>query len=67
MSGDEPKFGYGREHRPLWSERDRDAEQVRDVLRRAGLSEFGEDRDGFVVKGGEIGQPFAVAFTGPSR
>ncbi|MEU0484038.1 hypothetical protein ABZ260_33250 [Streptosporangium sp. NPDC006013] len=65
MSGDEPRFGYGRGRRPLWSERDRDAERVRDALRGAGLAEFGEDQDGFVVESGETGQPFAVAFTGP--
>ncbi|MFI6798180.1 hypothetical protein [Streptosporangium canum] len=64
MSDDGPRFGYGRGRRPLWSERDRDAERVRDALRRAGLAEFGDDWDGFVVEGGREDQPFAVAFTG---
>jgi hypothetical protein len=38
MNGDadRPEFGYGKGGRPLWSLRDRDAEQIRAVLRRAG-------------------------------
>ncbi|WP_433381402.1 hypothetical protein [Streptosporangium sp. CA-115845] len=64
MSDDEPKFGYGLGRRPLWSERDRDAERVRDTLRGTGLMEFSDGRNDFVVEGGGTGQPFLVAFTG---
>ena len=42
MSDDEPDFGYGRGGRPLWIVRDRGAEGVREVLRRAGRREFGD-------------------------
>ncbi|MEV6982152.1 hypothetical protein AB0M95_12945 [Sphaerisporangium sp. NPDC051017] len=67
MSDDEPKFGYGLGQRPLWSERDRDAERVRDALRGAGLVELSDGRNGFVVEGGGMGQPFLVAFAGPAN
>lgn len=65
QSADEgPEFGYGKGRRPLWNARDRDAEQIRRLLRRAGCKEFGQkhrngDRGGFVVEGG--GKPFHVA------
>ncbi|MGN9789165.1 hypothetical protein ACTMTF_47785 [Nonomuraea sp. ZG12] len=64
MGDDEPRFGYGQGRRPLWSERDRDAERVRDALRAAGLMEFSDSRAGFVVEGGGAGRPFLVAFAG---
>ncbi len=74
MSDDErPPFGYGADRRPLWSVRDRDAEQVRVVLRRGGHREFGERRefsercDGFVVEGANTSEdgpePFSVTCT----
>jgi hypothetical protein len=52
MSDEGPEFGYGQGRRPLWNERDRDAERVRDILRGAGLAEFSDTRPGFVVEGG---------------
>ena len=48
---EEPKFGHGRGDRPLWIERDRDAEAIRVVLRRARCDEFGNRHGGFVVEG----------------
>jgi hypothetical protein len=45
MSDERPAFGYGQGQRPLWSERDRDAERVRDILRGAGLVEFNDTPD----------------------
>jgi hypothetical protein len=39
ISDERPEFGYGQGRRPLWNERDRDAERVRDILRGAGLTE----------------------------
>ncbi|WP_433257983.1 hypothetical protein ACQPYK_22065 [Streptosporangium sp. CA-135522] len=57
MGDDEPRFGYGQGRRPLWSERDRDAEQIRDALRAAGPMEFSDSRAGFVVEGGGTGAP----------
>ncbi|MEU8319642.1 hypothetical protein AB0C33_14820 [Nonomuraea sp. NPDC048881] len=65
MGDDEPRFGYGQGQRPLWSERDRDAEQTRDALRAAGLMEFSDSRAGFVVEGWGTRRPFLVAFAGP--
>jgi hypothetical protein len=53
-----PEFGFGVGPRPLWTERDRDAERIRIILRDAGCSEFGSRRGGFVVEGGN---PFLVA------
>jgi hypothetical protein len=44
--------------------RDRDAEQIRAVLRRARHRELTERQDGFVVEGGGGGTPFLVACTG---
>ncbi|MGW4412381.1 hypothetical protein ACWEJ6_50875 [Nonomuraea sp. NPDC004702] len=63
MGDDKPEFGYGAGGRPLWTVRDRDAEVIRMVLRKAGRREFSERRDGFVVEGGEDGAPFLVACT----
>lgn len=61
MSGDEkPRFGYGKDGRPLWSVRDRDAEAVRELLRKAGHREAGDGRGGFVVEGED---PFSVTCT----
>ncbi|MFI7422586.1 hypothetical protein [Nonomuraea sp. NPDC049684] len=51
MGDDEPRFGYGQGQRPLWSERDRDAERTRAALRAAGLMEFSDSRAGFVGEG----------------
>ncbi|WP_331733150.1 hypothetical protein OG948_60290 (plasmid) [Embleya sp. NBC_00888] len=59
--GEAPEFGFGRRGRPLWTERDRDAEDVRRVLRRARCREFSDRRGGFVVEGGADGGPFALA------
>ncbi|MEV5824268.1 hypothetical protein AB0L25_01685 [Spirillospora sp. NPDC052242] len=65
---DEPAFGYGRHRRPLRTRRDRDAETVRDVLRRAGHREYGRPRDGFcVIDGGDGGLPFIVACASRTR
>ncbi|MDP9869122.1 MULTISPECIES: hypothetical protein [Streptosporangium] len=36
MSDDKPESGYGAGGRPLWTARDRDAEVIRTVLRKAG-------------------------------
>jgi hypothetical protein len=59
---DQPPYGYGKHGRPLWSERDRDAEAIRAVLRRAGCREFTELHGGFAVEGGhQAGEPFYVA------
>jgi hypothetical protein len=52
------------EKRPIWNKRDRDAEQIRIILRDAGCKEFSQHRDGFVVEGGDSGSPFFVACTG---
>ncbi len=67
MSDDEPEFGYGRGGRPLWTVRDRDAEGVREVLRKAGRREFGDDHGGFAVEGGHGGDPFMVACADDAR
>ncbi|MEU5869161.1 hypothetical protein OIE67_20085 [Nonomuraea fuscirosea] len=61
MSDDKPEFGYGAGGRPLWTARDRDAEVIRTVLRKAGRREFSERHGGFVVEGGGDGRPFHVA------
>jgi hypothetical protein len=68
MSDDErPAFGYGKHGRPLWSVRDRDAETIRALLRRAGHREFSERRGGFAVEGANASQdgpePFSVTCT----
>ena len=65
-SNDMPTYGYGRGRRPLWTERDEAAEQIRAVLRSAGHRERGKpwggkSKPGFVVEGGE---PFHVACAG---
>ena len=54
----EPEFGYGEHGRPLWEEQDRDAEDARAALRRAGFREFTDQQGGFAVVGGE---PILVA------
>lgn len=66
---DEPRYGYGRGERPLWSRRDRDAEAIRRVLRRAGFRDFDERHlNGFAVEGASSSEdgmePFAVAYCG---
>ena len=66
---DEPRFGYGKGRRPLWSPRDRDAEVIRRVLRRAGFRDVDERHpDGFAVEGANASEngpePFAVAYCG---
>lgn len=60
---DEPRFGYGKGQRPLWSARDRDAEVIRRVLRRAGFHDA-DDRHvrGFAVEGGDDAEPFSVSY-----
>lgn len=45
----EPPYGFGYGARPLWSEQDRRAEQVRAVLRAAGLPGADEHPAGFTV------------------
>ncbi|MBM0233192.1 hypothetical protein JNW91_15765 [Micromonospora sp. STR1_7] len=64
-----PRYGYGRGGRPLGSSRDRDAEALRRVLRRAGLRDFDERHlDGFAVEGANSSldgpEPFSVAYCG---
>ncbi|MFJ3182552.1 hypothetical protein ACIPJN_29755 [Streptomyces sp. NPDC086796] len=60
---EQPQFGYGRGERPLSSVVDRNAEAIREVLRRAGRPEFSDSQDGFVVESGDEGSPFLVACT----
>ncbi|MER5325188.1 hypothetical protein [Streptosporangium roseum] len=67
MSEDKPEFGFGAAGRPLWTVRDRGAEAIRAVLRKAGRREFGERQDGFVVEGGSDGAPFVIACTGDAE
>jgi len=50
--GGRPEFGYGRGARPLFTVRDRDAEEIRKILRKAGRREFGGADGGFAVEGG---------------
>ncbi|MEV5210880.1 hypothetical protein AB0K35_25730 [Micromonospora sp. NPDC053740] len=69
MDEKQPRYGYGRGLRPLWSPRDRDAEAIRRVLRRAGLRDVGERHlNGFAVEGANSStdgpEPFAVAYCG---
>lgn len=45
----EPPYGFGHGARPLWSEQDRRAEQVRATLRAAGLPGADEHPTGFTV------------------
>ncbi|MGN9845829.1 hypothetical protein ACTMTI_47680 [Nonomuraea sp. H19] len=52
---------YGASGRPLWTARDRDAEVIRTVLRKAGRREFSERHGRFVVEGAGDGRPFQVA------
>jgi hypothetical protein len=61
MGDDEPEFGHGKGRRPLWTTRDRDAEGIRQVLRKAGRREFSDRHRGFAVEGGDGGDPFLVA------
>ncbi|MCX4826720.1 hypothetical protein OG883_44570 [Streptomyces sp. NBC_01142] len=60
---EQPQFGYGRGERPLPRLVDRDAEVIREVLRKAGCLEFSDSEDGFVVESGDEGAPFLVACT----
>ncbi|TDE54678.1 hypothetical protein E1295_14210 [Nonomuraea mesophila] len=55
-----PTYGRGSGGRPLWSERDRDAERIGAVLRRSGCAATGGG-DGFAVEGGHDGV-FLVTF-----
>jgi hypothetical protein len=57
----DPAFGYGRGKRPSWTVRDRDAEAIREVLRKTKRAEFSDAGGGFVVEGGENAEPFLVA------
>src|SRR2546421_4295562 len=66
---DEPRYGYGKGERPLWSRRDRDGEAIRQVLRRGGFHDFDEGHlDGFAVEGANSSEsgrePYAVAYCG---
>lgn len=53
---DNPEFGYGASGRPLWTVRDRDAEVIRTVLRKAGRREFSNGQGGFVVEASRAGR-----------
>ncbi|MEW2386538.1 hypothetical protein AB0873_31450 [Micromonospora sp. NPDC047707] len=69
MDTEQPQYGYGRGGRPLGSPRDRDAEALRRVLRRAGLRDVDERHpDGFAVEGANTSldgpEPFSVAYCG---
>lgn len=66
---DEPRYGYGKGKRPLWSRRDRDGEAIRQVLRRGGFHDFDERHlDGFAVEGANSSQdgqePYTVTCCG---
>lgn len=61
MNNDKPEFGYGKGRRPLWTVRDRDAERIRGVLRKAGHREWSLRHGGFTVEGGQAGAPFLIA------
>lgn len=67
QTGDVPAYGYGRWREPLRTRRDRDAETIRKVLRKAGRPEFGHPGDGFFVDGGYAGGPFLVACASRAR
>lgn len=64
--GQDPAYGHSFDARPLWSERDRDAEQLRELLRRRGFTEFTEGSDGFVVEHPDDG-PMLLIHTGEPR
>jgi hypothetical protein len=69
VDDERPRYGYGRGGRPLGSPRDRDAEALRRVLRRAGLRDFDERHlNGFAVEGANNSvdgpEPFSVAYCG---
>lgn len=69
VDNEQPRYGYGRGGRPLGSLRDRDAEAIRRVLRRAGLRDFDERHlNGFAVEGANASmdgpEPFSVAYCG---
>ncbi|MFC7715863.1 hypothetical protein [Nonomuraea recticatena] len=53
-------FGYGMDGRALATVRDRDAETIRTVLRKAGLREFSDRHGGFLVEGGYDDAPFLI-------
>lgn len=76
-----PTYGYGKQHRPLWTTRDREAETIRRILRRGGYREL-TDRAAagqFAVEGANASlddaspEPYYVACTsddlvdGPDR
>lgn len=66
---DEPRYGYGKGERPLWSRRDRDGEAIRQVLRRGGFHDVDEGHlDGFAVEGASSsedgGEPYTLAYCG---
>ena len=61
-----PAYGYGAGGRPLHSVNDRDAEQLRELLRSGGCAEFGEVDGGFVVEHPGVG-PMLLVHTGQSR
>lgn len=46
-----PRYGYGKHGRPLETELDRDGEEIREILRKAGFAEFSDEHavDGFAV------------------
>jgi hypothetical protein len=66
---DEPRYGYGKGERPLWSRRDRDSEAIRRVLRRGGFHDVDEGHlDGFAVEGANSSEDgrerYTVAYCG---
>ncbi|GAA4988381.1 hypothetical protein WHI96_25035 [Pseudonocardia tropica] len=65
--GQAPAYGHGFEARPLWSVRDRDAEQLRELLRRRGFVEFTEGGDGFVVEHPDDEGPMLLVHTRQPR
>ena len=59
---EDPEFGYGEGDRPLWSVRDRDAEGIRRLLRKAGHREFSDVHGGFAVEGANSSEDGAEPF-----
>ena len=67
MDDETPRFGYGRGQRPLWTVRDRNAENMRQALRKAGFRDFDERHlDGFAVEGANSSldgdEPYLVTY-----
>ncbi|MEU4377046.1 hypothetical protein [Pseudonocardia alni] len=65
--GQAPAYGHSFDARPLWSVRDREADQLRELLRRRGFVEFTEGGDGFVVEHPGDEGPMLLVHTGQPR